>query len=75
MEWLNAIVLGTLPGRLYVLFVAGFPLIFGAMRLATFARGDLIVLSAFLGLSVIKATGMHPLLALVILVLATAAIG
>lgn len=75
MEWLNAIVQGTLLGGLYALFAAGLSLIFGVMRLVNIAHGDLIVLGAYLGLVVTSATGLHPLLALVLVVPSMAAIG
>ena len=48
---------GTLLGGLYALFAAGLSLIFGVMRLVNIAHGDLIVLAAYLGLSVTMATG------------------
>jgi branched-chain amino acid transport system permease protein len=75
MEWVNAIVQGTLLGGLYALFAAGLSLIFGVMRLVNIAHGDLIVLGAYLGLVVTTATGLHPLLALVVVVPSMAAIG
>ncbi len=75
MEWLNAIVQGTLLGGLYALFAAGLSLIFGVMRLVNIAHGDLIVLAAYLGLTTTVALGLHPLAALVIVVPAMAAIG
>ena len=68
MDWLNAIVQGTLLGGLYALFAAGLSLIFSVMRLVNIAHGDLIVLAAYLGLTVTTATGLHPLLALLIVV-------
>lgn len=68
MDWLNAIVQGTLLGGLYALFAAGLSLIFGVMRLVNIAHGDLIVLGAYLGLTVSAALGLHPLLVLVIVV-------
>lgn len=68
MDWINAIVQGTLLGGLYALFAAGLSLIFGVMRLVNIAHGDLIVLAAYLGLTIATATGLHPLLALVIVV-------
>ncbi|MEL6685244.1 MAG: branched-chain amino acid ABC transporter permease [Pseudomonadota bacterium] len=68
MEWVNAIVQGTLLGGLYALFAAGLSLIFGVMRLVNIAHGDLIVLAAYLGLSVSTVLGMHPLLALLVVV-------
>lgn len=75
MEWLNAIVQGTLLGGLYALFAAGLSLIFGVMRLVNIAHGDLIVLGAYLGLVVTTTSGLHPLLALAIVVPAMGGIG
>ncbi|MBY5977916.1 branched-chain amino acid ABC transporter permease [Phaeobacter italicus] len=75
MDWLNAIVQGTLLGGLYALFAAGLSLIFGVMRLVNIAHGDLIVLAAYLGLTVTTATGLHPLLALLIVVPTMGVIG
>ncbi len=75
MDWLNALVQGTLLGGLYALFAAGLSLIFGVMRLVNIAHGDLIVFAAYLGLSVTMATGLHPMLALVLVVPAMGLIG
>jgi branched-chain amino acid transport system permease protein len=68
MQWLNVILQGALLGGLYALFAAGLSLMFGVMRLVNIAHGDLIVLSAYLGLVVVQVTGLHPLLALVLVV-------
>jgi branched-chain amino acid transport system permease protein len=68
MDWVNAVVQGTLLGGLYALFAAGLSLIFGVMRLVNIAHGDLIVLAAYLGLTVTTVLGLHPLLALVLVV-------
>ncbi len=75
MEWLNALVQGTLLGGLYALFAAGLSLIFGVMRLVNIAHGDLIVLAAYLGLTVTSAIGLHPVVAMVLVVPAMAMIG
>ena len=75
MEWLNAIAQGTLLGGLYALFAAGLSLIFGVMRRVNIAHGDLIVLAAYLGLTTTVVLGLHPLLALVVVVPAMAGIG
>lgn len=75
MEWLNAVIQGTLLGGLYALFAAGLSLIFGVMRLVNIAHGDLIVLAAYLGLTTSVALGLHPILSLVIVVPAMAGIG
>lgn len=75
MDWVNAIVQGTLLGGLYALFAAGLSLIFGVMRLVNIAHGDLIVMAAYLGLTVTPTVGLHPLAALAIVVPAMALIG
>ncbi|MDF0603639.1 branched-chain amino acid ABC transporter permease [Psychromarinibacter sp. C21-152] len=72
---MNAVVQGTLLGGLYALFAAGLSLIFGVMRLVNIAHGDLIVLAAFLGLTVATALGLYPLVALLVVVPAMAGIG
>lgn len=66
MDWINAIIQGILLGGLYALFAAGLSLIFGVMRLVNIAHGDLIVLAAFLGLTVTTTLGINPLLAIAI---------
>lgn len=75
MDLLNAIVQGTLLGGLYALFAAGLSLIFGVMRLVNIAHGDLIVLAAYLGLTVSTVLGLHPVAALVVVVPVMAAFG
>ncbi|WP_417586891.1 branched-chain amino acid ABC transporter permease [Pararhodobacter oceanensis] len=75
MDWINAVIQGVLLGGLYALFAAGLSLIFGVMRLVNIAHGDLIVLSAYLALTVTTALGLHPLLALIIVVPGMALVG
>lgn len=68
MDWVSAIVQGTLLGGLYALFAAGLSLIFGVMRLVNIAHGDLIVLAAYMGLSTTMMLGIHPFVALLIVI-------
>ncbi len=75
IEWIGAIVQGTLLGGLYALFAAGLSLIFGVMRLVNIAHGDFIVLAAYLGLSTTLIIGVHPFLALVVVIPVMAGIG
>lgn len=75
MDWIVAIVQGTLLGGLYALFAAGLSLIFGVMRLVNIAHGDLIVLAAYMGLSTTVMLGIHPFMALLIVMPAMAGIG
>jgi branched-chain amino acid transport system permease protein len=68
MNWVQIVVQGGLLGGLYALFAIGLSLSFGIMRLVNIAHGDLIVLSAYIGLMVIYATGVHPVVTLVVVV-------
>jgi branched-chain amino acid transport system permease protein len=68
MDMINTVVQGVLVGGLYALFAAGLSLIFGVMRLVNIAHGDLIVLAAYVALVVVQVLGLHPLLALIIVV-------
>ncbi len=75
IEWANALVQGVLLGGLYALFAAGLSLIFGVMRLVNIAHGDLIVLAAYIGLSTTMMLGVHPFVALLIVMPVMAGIG
>jgi branched-chain amino acid transport system permease protein len=66
MDWINALLQGVLLGGLYALFAAGLSLIFGVMRLVNIAHGDLIILAAYLGLSTTVMLGVHPFMALLL---------
>lgn len=68
MNWVQIVVQGGLLGGLYALFAIGLSLSFGIMRLVNIAHGDLIVLSAYIGLMVINATGVHPVATLLVVV-------
>ncbi|MEN0001975.1 MAG: branched-chain amino acid ABC transporter permease [Pseudomonadota bacterium] len=75
MDWINAIVQGTLLGGLYAMFAAGLSLIFGVMRLVNIAHGDLIVLAAYFALTAAIIAGLHPLVALFVVIPAMALLG
>jgi branched-chain amino acid transport system permease protein len=68
MEWVSTIIQGILLGGLYSLFAIGLSLAYGVMRLVNIAHGDFIVLAAYLGLVVISAAGVHPFVALPVVV-------
>ena len=63
---LDTVVQGVLLGGLYTLFAAGLSLVFGIMRLVNLAHGDLIVLAAYLVLTLVGALGLNPFLAALI---------
>ena len=62
----DTLIQGVLLGGLYALFAAGLSLIFGVMRLVNLAHGDLIVLAAFLILTLVTALGLNAFIATLI---------
>ncbi len=66
MIFIDTLAQGMLLGGLYALFAAGLSLVFGIMRLVNLAHGDLIILAAYLILTVATVTGLHPFVAVII---------
>ncbi|WP_028923854.1 branched-chain amino acid ABC transporter permease [Pseudonocardia acaciae] len=62
----QAVVLGLLIGGTYALVGCGLSLIYGVMGIINFAHGALLILAAFLTYTIWQATGLDPLLALVV---------
>src|SRR5271154_4171077 len=58
MIGLDTVIEGVLLGGVYALFALGLSLIFGIMRLVNLAHGDLILLAAYLVLSVTTTLGL-----------------
>jgi branched-chain amino acid transport system permease protein len=72
---LEPIVQGILLGGLYALFAAGLSLMFGVMRIVNLAYGDFAVLAAYGTHVVVNAALINPLIALVVVAPAMAALG
>ncbi len=66
MIWIDTLMQGILLGGLYALFAAGLSLVFGIMRLVNLAHGDLIIMAAYLILTMVSITGLHPFLAVLL---------
>jgi branched-chain amino acid transport system permease protein len=75
MDWVNSIVQGVLLGGLYALFATGLSLIFGVMRVVNLAHGVLTLVAAYIALALVDATGINPLLAIVVVAPAMFALG
>jgi len=67
VNWVPTIVNGLLTGGLYGLLGLGLALVFGIMRIANLAHGEVIVMAAFLGLFITNWLGVDPLLLLLVL--------
>src|SRR5213083_2344690 len=75
MDWMNAVIQGVLLGGLYALFATGLSLVFGVMRVVNLAHGVLTLLAAYVALVVVDATGINPLVAMVLVVPTMFALG
>lgn len=68
IDWINTLLQGLLLGGLYALFATGLSLSFGIMRLVNIAHGDMIVLAAYLGWSIVQHLGLNPFAALALVI-------
>jgi len=72
---LEQLINGLTQGSVYALLALGFTLIFGTLRMVTFAHGEVYMIGAYVGFEIIRL--LHPsfLLALTAALVATAAMG
>lgn len=74
-ELLNALLRGLQSGSIYAIVGLGLNVIFAATGVFNFAQGELVMVGAMLGVTLWAASGLPLGVALVVVVLATAAIG
>lgn len=76
LEFLNFYLIpGLILGSIYALGAVGVSLIFGILRFAHFAHGDLMTIGAYFALTVVLALEVSPWLALPVAVALTVAVG
>ena len=75
MAWIETILNGLMLGGLYALFGLGLSLIFGVMRIANIAHGELVIAGAFLAFTVTGAVPIHPFILLPVVVLVMFGVG
>lgn len=66
--WIDAALQGILIGGLYAMFAMGLALMFGIMRMVNVAHGDMVILMAFLGFVLTDTLGLHPFVAMAVVV-------
>ena len=70
IEFINFYLIpGVVLGSIYALGAVGVTLIFGVLRFAHVAHGDMMMIGAFIGLATIQLTGLPALAALPIAVI------
>jgi branched-chain amino acid transport system permease protein len=72
---INQLVQGVLLGGLYTLFATGLSFSAGVMRFVNIAHGDFIVLACFALLTMTTTLGLHPVVAMVLLLPTAFAVG
>jgi branched-chain amino acid transport system permease protein len=75
MNWVNAVIQGTLLGGLYALFACGLSLLFGTMGVINLSHGDMAVVAAYLAIGVVAVTNLPPLFSWIVVVPAFAIVG
>ncbi|TVM16963.1 branched-chain amino acid ABC transporter permease [Oceanidesulfovibrio indonesiensis] len=65
---LQDVINGVLMGSIYGLVALGLTLIFGVLKVINFAHGSFIMVGMFVGYWIVLFTGLHPYLALVLVV-------
>jgi branched-chain amino acid transport system permease protein len=65
-EFVQTLILGLLIGGVYALLAAGLTLIFGVMNVINVAHGAFLIFAAFITWALWDATGLDPLLAVVV---------
>ncbi|MGQ9857482.1 MAG: branched-chain amino acid ABC transporter permease [Thermodesulfobacteriota bacterium] len=66
---------GLTQGAVYALLALGFTVIFGTLRMVTFAHGEVYMMGAYVGFEVIRRLSPNFLLALLVALVATALLG
>lgn len=75
IQFIDTVIQGILLGSLYALFAIGLSLAYGVMRLVNIAHGDFIILAAYVALVSVETLGLHPFVALPIVVVVMFAVG
>ena len=65
MDFINFYLIpGLVLGSIYALGAIGVSLVFGILRFANFAHGELMLIGAYITYSLMVFTGLHPLMVL-----------
>ncbi|MER5699024.1 branched-chain amino acid ABC transporter permease [Streptomyces mirabilis] len=75
MTWLNAVLQGVLLGGIFAMAAAGLSLIFGVMRIANLAHGDLMIVGGYLASATATHYGLPVPLAVLLSMIAVGALG
>ncbi|MEM1883847.1 MAG: branched-chain amino acid ABC transporter permease, partial [Candidatus Bathyarchaeia archaeon] len=68
MNLFSPIITGIFLGGLYAVIGLGLSLVFGVMKLVNLAHGAFVVFGSYLGLALLIAFGLDPILALILIV-------
>jgi branched-chain amino acid transport system permease protein len=75
MNWVNAVIQGTLLGGQYALFACGLSLLFGTMRVINLSHGDMAVVAAYVALGTVAVTSLPAILSWIVVVPVFALVG
>ncbi len=75
MDFINQIINGLSTGSMYALVAIGYTMVYGIGKMINFAHGEIIMASAYFALVGMSSLGLHPILAILLSVICTAALG
>ena len=75
MEFLSYVINGISLGGVYAIIALGYTMVYGIAKMLNFAHGDVIMVGSYLVYVAVTGAGMHPLLAVVLSMVACTLLG
>ena len=75
MSVLSYLVNGISLGSVYAIIALGYTMVYGIAKMLNFAHGDVIMVGAYVALTMMMSTGSHPLLAVLVAIVVCTVLG
>lgn len=75
MSVLSYLVNGISLGSVYAIIALGYTMVYGIAKMLNFAHGDVIMVGAYVALTMMMSTGSHPLLAVLVAIMVCTVLG
>ena len=75
MTFLSFLISGISLGSIYAIIALGYTMVYGIAKMLNFAHGDVIMVGAYVVLTLMTATGLNPMLAILVAVIACTVLG
>ncbi len=75
MSFISYLINGISLGSVYAIIALGYTMVYGIAKMLNFAHGDVIMVGAYVVLTLMTATGLNPMLAILVAVIACTVLG